>query len=135
MRVLELGDGVFVRDDYARGGFSRWVPGQTCEVHSHEGAIEFFIFLSGECNFEVEGVTRRLRGGQGVYVEAGQKHRLTAIGEAPLELFLCVCPNHAPTHTFYKDDGTPVPWDPSPEWAPDDPRRGTGPTRAEINAT
>jgi|SRR4051794_27374884 quercetin dioxygenase-like cupin family protein len=128
MRVFEAGD--FVRDEHARGGFGRWPPGQTCEVHSHEDAIEFFVFLSGECDFEVEGETRRLRGGQGVYVEAGQKHKLTAVGDAPLDLFLCVCPNRSPTHTFYKDDGTPVRWDP----VPGDPRAATGPTRAEINA-
>lgn len=135
MQVFEPGQAASVFNEHCRGGYGVWEPGKTCEIHCHEGAIEFFIFLDGQCQFEVEGEVRVLGNGQGVYVGPGQRHKLTAIGDRPLQMFLVVAPNHSPTHTFYKEDGTPVHWDPLPLGTPDpEGKRGTGPSREEINA-
>lgn len=111
MQILTTGtetSGVWNR--YLRAGYSVWQPGQECEFHSHQGAVEIFIFLAGECEFSSDTEVRRVPAGSSVYVGPGEKHKLKALGEQPLEMFMVVTPNHAPTHTFYRPDGTPVHW-------------------------
>jgi quercetin dioxygenase-like cupin family protein len=111
MKILTLGSATTgVWNDYVRAGYSTWQPGQECEVHSHVEAGELFVFLSGTCEFIADGETRIVTGGSTVYVGPGEKHKLRAIGDQPVEMFMAVFPNHAPTHTFYRDDGTPVHW-------------------------
>jgi mannose-6-phosphate isomerase-like protein (cupin superfamily) len=112
MRVFEPGTEADVRNDLCRGGYGTWQPGDTCLVHCHEGAIEFFVFLEGEMEVEVEGEKRTLRDGQGTYIGPGERHKLTAVGDRPVKLFWVVAPNHVPSHTFYRSDGSPVHWDP-----------------------
>lgn len=133
MEILELDSstaGVWNR--YMRGGYARWEVGQECEVHSHEDAAEVFIFLEGECRIQVEDEVQIVRAGQTVYVGPDQRHKLTAVGDRPLVMFMVVAPNHAPTHTFYRDDNTPVHWDRPAPGSPDAGTRPFGPTRADL---
>jgi mannose-6-phosphate isomerase-like protein (cupin superfamily) len=95
-----------VWNSYLRADYATWQPGQDCEVHFHEDAAEVFVFLAGECEMTVEDETRVVQAGSTVYVGPGQKHKLKAVGDRPLEMFLAVMPNHEPTHTFFNADGT-----------------------------
>jgi quercetin dioxygenase-like cupin family protein len=100
-----IGDKREVWNSYTRGGYATWQPGQDCEVHSHEAAGEFFVILSGACEFTFEAETRVLEAGSAVYVGPDEKHKLRVVGDAPMTMFLAVFPNHQPTHTFYRADG------------------------------
>ena len=91
--------------DLMRGGYARWEPGFECDYHCHEGDDEVFVFLAGQCEITVEGETRVCGAGETVYTRAGQRHKLKAVGEQPLEMFMVVAPNHSPTHTMYYPDG------------------------------
>ncbi|MBI2941773.1 MAG: cupin domain-containing protein [Chloroflexi bacterium] len=108
MKILAPGtEHTSIRNRYLRADYSTWQPGQECEVHSHDDAAEVFVFLSGECEITVEGETRVVSAGCTVYVGPGEKHKLKVPGNRPMEMFLAVMPNHEPTHTFYRADGTP----------------------------
>jgi quercetin dioxygenase-like cupin family protein len=92
---------------FTRGGYATWQPGQDCEIHSHQDAGEFFVILSGACEFAFDAATTVLEAGSAVYVGPDEKHKLRVVGDGPMTMFLAVFPNHQPTHTFYHADGTP----------------------------
>jgi mannose-6-phosphate isomerase-like protein (cupin superfamily) len=107
MEILAPGtDKTAVWNTYLRADYATWPLGMECEVHSHEDAAEIFVFLAGACEITVEGETRVVSAGCTVYVGPEEKHKLKAVGDRPLEMFLAVLPNHEPTHTFYRADGT-----------------------------
>ncbi len=108
MHILSMDDtpAPIIWNGYLRAGYATWPVGQTCPVHYHQRAAEVFIFLDGECDFVVDGETQRVRAGQTVYVGPGASHKLTAVGDRPMKMFLAVLPNHEPTHTIQQDDGT-----------------------------
>lgn len=109
MQILRPGtDVTTVWNSYLRADYATWEPGQTCEIHSHQNAAEIFVILSGAAEFWVDGETTVVPGGSTVYVGPGQKHKLTVVGDEPMQMFLAVLPNHIPTHTFYADDGTEI---------------------------
>ena len=109
MQILRPGSGVTtVWNSYLRADYATWEPGQTCEIHSHRDAAEIFVILSGAAEFWVEGESEVVRGGSTVYVGPGQKHKLTVVGDEPMQMFLAVLPNHEPTHTFYSEDGAEI---------------------------
>lgn len=91
-----------------RGGMLEFEPGFECAYHSHDGAEEIFLFLRGKCQITVEEEVADVDAGEIVIVPAEHKHKLKALGDEPLLMWLTVTPNHAPTHTFYqqRDDGT-----------------------------
>jgi mannose-6-phosphate isomerase-like protein (cupin superfamily) len=91
---------------YLRADFATWPVGQDCQVHSHKDAIEIFVFLEGECEITVGDEVQVVRAGQAVYVGPNVRHRLKAIGDRPMKMFLFVSPNHEPTHTLLEADGT-----------------------------
>jgi mannose-6-phosphate isomerase-like protein (cupin superfamily) len=91
----------FLRADYAT-----WEVGQDCPVHYHDGAVELFVFLDGECEMTVGDEVQNVRAGQAVYVGPSVPNKLKAIGDRPLKMFLVVSPNHEPTHTMVEADGT-----------------------------
>jgi mannose-6-phosphate isomerase-like protein (cupin superfamily) len=95
-----------VWNDYIRADFATWPVGQDCPVHYHEDAVEIFVFLDGECEMTVGDEVQRVRAGQAVYVGPGEPHKLKAVGDRPLRMFLFVAPNHHPTHTFVEADGS-----------------------------
>lgn len=97
-----------VWNGFTRGGYATWPPGQECEVHCHQDAGEFFVFLGGQCEITFDNETILVSPGCTVYVGPGEMHKLKAVGDQPLEMFLAVFPNHEPTHTFPQDDGTMV---------------------------
>lgn len=94
-----------------RAGYLRWQPGDRSLIHSHEGAGEVFVFLAGVCEIETDTEVRRFGVGETVYIPAGERHRLTAVSEDELIMFFVVAPNDSPTHTFYRSDGSRVPYD------------------------
>ena len=91
--------------DYMRGGYARWEPGFECAYHCHQDADEVFVFLAGQCEVTVEGETRLCAAGETLYTRSGQRHKLKAVGDEPLVMFLVVSPNHSPTHTMRYPDG------------------------------
>jgi mannose-6-phosphate isomerase-like protein (cupin superfamily) len=91
----------FLRADYAI-----WQVGQDCPVHFHEGAAELFVFLDGACEMTVGDEVQVVEAGNTVYVGPNVPHKLKAIGDRPLKMFLVVTPNHEPTHTMVEADGT-----------------------------
>jgi mannose-6-phosphate isomerase-like protein (cupin superfamily) len=95
-----------VWNDYIRADFAIWPVGQDCPVHFHEDAVEIFIFLDGQCEMTVGDEVQTVGAGQAVYVGPGEPHKLKAIGDRPLKMFLFVSPNHHPTHTFVEADGS-----------------------------
>lgn len=102
--------------DLMRGGYARWEPGFECDEHYHEGADEVFVFLAGRCEITVDGERRICGAGETVYTRAGQRHKLKAVGDEPLHMFLVVAPNHSPTHTILRANGEVVHHDrPMPE--------------------
>src|SRR4051812_18540070 len=108
VRVLDLAGEKWIANDLVRGGLGRWEIGETCEVHLHEGAAEFFVVLDGTCAVQIDEEVKTTRAGKGVYVGPVKKHNLTAVGDRPLIIFMVVAPTPSPSHTFYKQDGTPV---------------------------
>jgi len=125
-------DGGSVWNDETRGGIGTWPVGQSFQTHSHEGAGEYFLFLEGECEFTAGDETVVFGPGEGVYVEPGEPHSMTAVGHRPLVVFMCVFPNHEPTHTFYRADGSPVHWNRPGPGIPS--ARPMGPTPDELEA-
>jgi mannose-6-phosphate isomerase-like protein (cupin superfamily) len=107
MYVLRQDDpeGTAVWTEQMRGGYARWEPGFECEYHCHEGADEVFVFLAGQCEITVEGEKQVCGAGETVYTRAGQRHKLKAVGDEPLHMFMVVAPNHSPTHTMHYADG------------------------------
>ena len=91
---------------YLRADFATWEIGQGCQVHSHQDAIEIFIFLDGQCEMTVGDEVQVVRAGQAVYVGPNVPHKLKAIGDRPMKMFLFVAPNHEPTHTMVEAGGT-----------------------------
>jgi quercetin dioxygenase-like cupin family protein len=126
VQIFEAGLDVWLSSELGRGGYATWEPGRSCPVHVHEGAFELFVFLDGECEVEVEGESWRLGGGHAAYIAPDERHRITAVGDRPLHMFLAVSPNRPPTTTYFRSDGTPVPWDDRPEPHPD--------TQEEVDA-
>lgn len=91
----------FLRADYAT-----WQVGQDCPVHYHEKAAELFIILDGQCEMTVGDEVRIINAGQTVYTAPNEPHKLKAVGDRPLKMFLVVVPNHEPTHTMVEADGS-----------------------------
>jgi quercetin dioxygenase-like cupin family protein len=127
VQAFEAGEPYSLADELCRGGVTTWEPGRSCPVHLHEGAMEWFVFLRGACDFEVEGEVRRLGEGESVHVRPGELHRLTAVGDEPLVMFLVVAPNREPSTTYFKSDGTPVHWEHGGRRHPD--------TQEEVDAS
>jgi quercetin dioxygenase-like cupin family protein len=91
-----------------RGGMFYLDEGKIATYHSHDAAAEVFVFLKGECDAKVDGITERYSAGEVLYVPAEEKHELANAGEGRLEVWLTVTPNVTPSHTFYDEraDGT-----------------------------
>src|SRR3954447_19961350 len=65
------------------------MPPRTAEVlHYHEKAQQFFFILKGIATFEVEEQGFTVRAGQGLYIEAGKKHRIMNNTGEDLEFIL-----------------------------------------------
>lgn len=56
------------------GGYAMLSPGSKIEEHLHEGENEVFYFMEGEPVFKVNGEAFRAKPGDGITVNAGEKH-------------------------------------------------------------
>jgi len=86
-----------------RGGMFYLDEGKVATYHSHDAAAEVFVFLKGDCDAKIDGVTERFTAGEVLYVPAEEKHELANVGEGRLEVWLTVTPNVTPSHTFYEE--------------------------------
>ena len=91
-----------------RGGMFYLDEGSVASYHSHDASAEVFVFLKGECEVKVDGLSESFSAGDVLYVPAEQKHELANVGKGRLEVWLTVTPNVNPSHTYYEvhDDGT-----------------------------
>ena len=96
----------FPKSQKIRGGMLTFQPNTECAYHSHDGADEVFLFLSGYGEVTEEGELVRVGPGDVVVTPAEHKHKIRSFDE-PLVMWLTVTPNRMPSHTFYKqlDDG------------------------------
>jgi mannose-6-phosphate isomerase-like protein (cupin superfamily) len=69
------------------------MPSGTSEaLHYHQHAQQFFFILNGKAQFEIEGLTTEVAAGEGIHIEAGQKHRIINPSLEDLEFILCSQP-------------------------------------------
>ena len=97
----------FPDSEKIRGGMLTFQPNIECAYHSHDGADEVFLFLSGTGDVTEEGEVVRVSPGDVVVTPAEHKHKIKSFDE-PLVMWLTVTPNRVPSHTHYKqlEDGT-----------------------------
>jgi mannose-6-phosphate isomerase-like protein (cupin superfamily) len=97
----------FPQSEKIRGGMLTFEPNIECAYHSHDGADEVFLFLSGAGEINEEGEVARVGPGDIVVTPAEHKHKIKSFDD-PLVMWLTVTPNRVPSHTHYKqlDDGT-----------------------------
>jgi mannose-6-phosphate isomerase-like protein (cupin superfamily) len=70
------------------------MPGGTKEVkHYHQTAQQFFYILKGTATFEIEDSILEINEGEGLYIEAGKKHRISNASSEDLEFILCSQPS------------------------------------------
>ncbi|HEV7620337.1 MAG TPA: cupin domain-containing protein [Flavisolibacter sp.] len=65
------------------------------EKHYHEKAQQFFFILKGEALFEVNDEICTVKEGEGLYIKAGDRHRIINNTEEDLEFILCSQPSTA----------------------------------------
>src|SRR5687767_6615647 len=63
------------------------------ELHYHREAQQFFQIIKGAAVFEVDDVITIVREGEGIHIQAGQKHRVTNKEEETLEFLVCSQPS------------------------------------------
>ncbi len=69
------------------------------DFHSHDLGHEIFLILQGRCRFEIDGEQAVLGTGQMCIALANQPHRVNAVGEEDVIMYLSVTPHIVPTHT------------------------------------
>ena len=70
-------------------------PGQEIGMETHAGHDQFFRIEAGQGEIVIDGVTRRIKEGDGIVAPAGARHNLTNSGSKPLLLYtLYGPPNH-----------------------------------------
>ncbi|PWU04630.1 MAG: cupin domain-containing protein [Bacteroidetes bacterium] len=68
-------------------------PGTLEEWHHHKIAQQFFYILKGYAVMEFEEIKMELKEGEGIYVEAGKKHRIVNMSDKGLEFLLVSQPS------------------------------------------
>ena len=69
------------------------MPSGTYELkHYHQHAQQFFFILKGKARFEIEDSIIELNTGEGLHIEAGEKHKIINNGQEELEFILCSQP-------------------------------------------
>jgi len=70
------------------------MPAGTAELlHLHEKANQFFFIQNGCATFEIEASVFDATEGEGIYIEAGKKHRIMNRTTKELEFILCAQPS------------------------------------------
>ena len=91
-----------------RGGCHRWKSGWHGRKHSHDGAVEVFLVMEGQCDFDVDGQQFTLYPQQFVMIPAEVPHEMWNRTDQDLLMFLVVAPHQQPTHTYYDEAGQPI---------------------------
>lgn len=70
-------------------------PGEDIGMETHVTHDQFFRIEKGKGKVEIDGVTHKIKGGDGIIVPAGARHNMTNTGDKPLRLYtLYGPPNH-----------------------------------------
>jgi len=70
-------------------------PGEDIGMETHATHDQFFRIEKGKGEVEIDGVTHKVKGGDGIIVPAGARHNLTNTGDKPMRLYtLYGPPNH-----------------------------------------
>jgi mannose-6-phosphate isomerase-like protein (cupin superfamily) len=70
-------------------------PGEDIGMETHATHDQFFRIEKGKGEVEIDGVTHKVKGGDGIIVPAGARHNLTNTGDKPLRLYTIYGPpNH-----------------------------------------
>lgn len=70
----------------------RMPPGTAEQRHCHVRARQFFYVLEGEAVLELEGVSHRLRRGDGLHVPPGTAHQMRNDGAADVRFLVVSAP-------------------------------------------
>ncbi|HWJ90934.1 MAG TPA: cupin domain-containing protein [Flavisolibacter sp.] len=72
------------------------MPAATAEtLHYHQKSKQFFFILRGSATFEIEESVFEVAEGEGIYIEAGERHRIMNRTAKDLEFILCSQPSSA----------------------------------------
>ena len=93
-----------------RSRFMRLEPGVTSYGHTHDLGHEIFLILQGQAEFTIEGETAILGPGQVCFARAHQWHKVRALGDEPMIMYLSVTPHIEPTHTPWKGHEHKLPY-------------------------
>ena len=70
-------------------------PGEDIGMETHATHDQFFRIEKGKGEVEIDGVTHKIKGGDGIIVPAGARHNLTNTGDTSLRLYTIYGPpNH-----------------------------------------
>jgi mannose-6-phosphate isomerase-like protein (cupin superfamily) len=70
-------------------------PGEDIGLETHATHDQFFRIEKGKGKVEIDGVTHKVKGGDGIVVPAGARHNLTNTGDTSLRLYTIYGPpNH-----------------------------------------
>ena len=71
------------------------LPSQDIGIETHATHDQFFRIEKGKCEVRIDGVARKVKGGDAIMIPAGARHNLTNTGDKPLRLYtLYGPPNH-----------------------------------------
>ncbi len=71
--------------DLTQFAYGKFQPGEVCEIHAHETMEEFFFFLQGTGEYQVDGEMILLQKGVFMRIPAKTPHELKATGDQSLE--------------------------------------------------
>ena len=94
-RVFFVDQELAKTDDVA-AGVMRFAKGTVSPYHSHENCDHFYLVLDGVGMLETSEGAITLNKGDLVFIDANDKHRLTATED--LTFFECKAPNHFKTN-------------------------------------
>jgi len=75
---------------------------KSTQRHYHKSSEEFYFFLEGQAEMEIDGVSRKVTSGDAVLIPAGSWHQITATGNGPVRLLCCCSPPYSHEDTYLK---------------------------------
>ncbi len=88
-----------------RARFARMEPGEEAGYHSHDLGHEVFLVLQGRALFTIDGDEKELGPGEMCVALVDQVHKVRAVGDEPMVMYLSVTPHLQPTHTSRSETG------------------------------
>jgi mannose-6-phosphate isomerase-like protein (cupin superfamily) len=99
------GTSVIQADNFCMGYVVLDPKGGQVPWHNQEQE-EIYMILEGEGEMCVGAERTTVRGGQTVYIPAGEFHQLTNVGDEPLRMIYCYAPGGDVAHWRQELDGT-----------------------------